>query len=439
MTVLIESKRDTYLQELVNQVSANSVVASLSEKAVADLAGKTLPDKNDEDWRFTDLSELTSLSWSLPSSVALDQLSIEQFKLPETQQSRIVFVNGVYGENLSDISGLPDGVYVGNLENLDTAKKNKIVEYLNSYYGEKDVFGVLNTAGIQDIAVIWVEKDVIVEQPIHLLYLTVPETKAIFSQPRNLVIVERNAKLELLECYGAIAENCSDISQNRNYFNNVVTEVFLGENACLQHNRIQRESGDAIQISNTTVEQAENSNYSILEISLGAKLARHNLAIYQTGAQTTTNLNGLSLVANKQVTDIHSLVALNYPHGNVHQVYKTIIDGQAQGVFNGKILVPQKAQLTNASQINRNLLLSPQGRVNTKPELQITADNVKCTHGATVSQLETDEVFYLRSRGLSELDARHLLLEAFALEILDQLSIDSLRKRLIQCVACRNN
>jgi Fe-S cluster assembly protein SufD len=327
---------------------------------------------------------------------------------------------------------------VGNFLGASNAQKEEIVKYL-SLEQNQDVFALLNTAGLKDIGIIWVEKNVIVEQPVEILHLTVPESEGILVQPRNLVVVKRGGQLELLEYYGAVALGCSDIPKNQGYFNNVVTEIFVQENAHLKHNRVQRESGDGIQISNTIVTQSQDSKYTLCEISLGAKLARHNLQIYQSGPQTTTNLNCLSLVAYKQVTDTHSTVSLAYPHGIVNQTQKCIIDDKGQAVFNGKILVPQKAQMTEASQMNRNLLLSPGGRVNTKPELQITADNVKCTHGATVSQLETDEIFYLRSRGLSELDARHLLLEAFAAEIIQQLSIPSLAKRLTQCVACRNN
>ncbi|TVQ48143.1 MAG: Fe-S cluster assembly protein SufD [Gloeocapsa sp. DLM2.Bin57] len=437
MSVLLEAKTDSYLQGLVNQFPANSPIPELSQQAITDLATLTLPDKNDEDWRFTELSPLTSLTLSLANQATLTHDALEQFALPETEETRIVFVNGVYSSSLSNLSGLPQGVYVGNFLGADLAQKEEIVKYLKE--GEsKDVFSLLNTAGLGDIGIIRVSKNVVVSPPIQILYITVPTATATLTQPRNLIIVEQGGQVELCEHYGAIATDCSDLPQNQSYFNNVVTQIFLGENAHLKHYRIQRESGDGIQISNTTVVQGANSNYTLCEISLGAKLSRHNLGIYQKGEQTTTNLYGLGLVAQQQVTDIHSNVALAYPHGTVNQTHKCIIDDQGQAVFNGKIIVPQKAQITNAAQINRNLLLSPQGRVNTKPELQITADNVKCTHGATVSQLETDEVFYLRSRGLSELDARHLLLEAFAEEILQQLSITSLRHRLTQCVACRN-
>ncbi|ELR96800.1 Fe-S cluster assembly protein SufD [Gloeocapsa sp. PCC 73106] len=439
MTALLETTTDSYLQALLSQITPSGAITEITElsnQALTALANQSLPQKSDEDWRFTDLSELKKLSLRLASPVEVTKQALEQFTLPEAQHSRIVFVNGVYVSELSDTSGLPPGIYLGNLAGLEEAKKPELIEYLSRDY--QDVFSLLNTGGLKDIAIAWVEPDVVVTTPIHLLYLTVPESDPILVQPRTLVVAQKNSQLEIVEYYGAITQDCSDQPHNLPYCNNAVTDIVLHENAQLKHSRVQRESGDGLSIANTCVEQDQDSSYTLWEINLGAKLFRHNLKVKQTGAQTTTNLQGLILVGGKQVTDTHSTVALAHPHGVVNQNHKCIVDGQAQVVFNGKIIVPQKAQLTNAAQINRNLLLSPQGRVNTKPELQITADNVKCTHGATVSQLETDEVFYLRSRGLSEIDARHLLLEAFAAEILDQLPIPSLRKRLSQCVACRN-
>lgn len=441
MTALLENKNETYLQDLISKLPSSQAIAGISDlsnQAKSELASQRLPEKKDEEWRFTDLSELKNLSLHLASPATVAKDVLEQFGLPETEQSRIVFVNGVYSPELSCTTGLPQGVYLGNLEGLAESERPVLVEYLTQTSCSSDVFSLLNTAGLQDLAIAWIQPDVVVESPIQVLYLTVPEATPTLAQPRTVIIAGANSQLELVEHYGAITPDCSDQPHNLNYVNNVVTDIYLAQNAQLKHNRIQRESGDGFQIGNTRVSQAENSSYTIYEINLGAKLSRHNLRVSQTGAQTTTNLQGLILVGNKQVTDTHSVVALAHPHGTVNQNHKCIIDDQAQAVFNGKILVPQKAQLTNAAQINRNLLLSPQGRVNTKPELQITADNVKCSHGATISQLETDEVFYLRSRGLSETDARHLLLEAFGSEILDQLSIPSLRKRLSQCVACRN-
>ena len=180
--------------------------------------------------------------------------------------------------------------------------------------------------------------------------------------------------------------------------------------------------------------QARDSRYTCNAIALGGQISRHNLEVWQQGEQTETYLNGLTIAGESQLSDTHSVIDLSKPHGTTDQLHKCIIGDRAHGVFNGKVFVPKAAQLTNAAQLNRNLLLSPKARINTKPELQITADNVKCSHGATVSQLEEDEVFYLRSRGLTEEDARHLLIDAFAAEIIDRVPVESLRTKLTKDV-----
>ena len=290
---------------------------------------------------------------------------------------------------------------------------------------------------MNDAFVVWVKANQEIKQPIHLLNLTATEDKATWIQPRILVIAEANSQVEFIEYYGAIAVGCSDSVGKQSYTNNVVTEIHVGANAAVKHTRIQRDSGDAFHIAKTAVTQARDSRYTINEISLGSKLYRHTLNIQQDGEQTETYLNGLTMLQGTQVGDTHSEVCLTKPHGTVNQLHKYIVDNSGRGVFNGKVNVPKLAQMTNAAQLNRNLLLSPKARVNTKPELQITADNVRCTHGATVSQLDADEIFYLRSRGLNEYDASHLLIDAFAAEILQEIPLDSLRQRLTQCVACR--
>ncbi|NET11229.1 MAG: Fe-S cluster assembly protein SufD, partial [Symploca sp. SIO2B6] len=187
-------------------------------------------------------------------------------------------------------------------------------------------------------------------------------------------------------------------------------------------------------IGKTAVSQAPDSRYHCHAISLWGRISRHNLEIFQTGPQTETILNGLSMIGGKQLADTHSLIAYNHPHSTSQQLHKCIVDDHAHAVFNGKVNVPQAAQLTDAGQLNRNLLLSPNGRVDTKPQLEIVADNVKCTHGATVSQLKADEVFYLQSRGIDSTRAQNLLIYAFAAEILEALPIDSLKVRLSEAV-----
>ncbi len=440
--------KDAYLGGLLQLSENNPLVENSSNKlteylnnfrqeSANQVVKLNIPTTKEEEWRFTDLSSLQKQDFHLAKPSTLDSIDIKQFSLPEAENCCLVFVNGYYSSELSNLSDLPQGIYVGNLSNLDTQKADKITQYLGKNQNENEVFTTLNSAGISDIAVIWVEANTEIKTPIQFLHLTARGDFASLAQPRMLIVTEANSSINLLEYYGAVTAGCSDGVRQNHYFNNVVTEICLGENSQVNHTRIQRESGDGFQIAKTVVNQARDSRYTINEVSLGGKLYRHNLEINQEGEQTETNLYGLTMLQGKQLGDTHSQVNLTQPHGTVNQLHKYIIDNSAQGVFNGKINVPKLAQLTNASQLNRNLLLSPKARINTKPELEITADNVKCAHGATVSQLEADEIFYLRSRGLNEYDATHLLIDAFAAEILQEIPYMSLRQRLSQCVACR--
>lgn len=442
--------RETYIGGLLQQAenqplwwqgNLRQLVAETRRRGGKRVAALHLPTKKDEEWRFTDLTELYQNNWHYATPSQLNPEALAEFILPTTNHSRLVLVNGYYQPQLSDVSAVTtDVAYLGNLGGLGEEEINKIASYLAKEESEDgDIFAALNSAGLVDALVVWVKANHTVSLPLHLLHITVTDTSPRWSQPRILVVVEENSVCELIEYYGVInSPGCSYIPTGKcYYFNNAVTEVYLKDNARINHSRIQMESGDSFHIAKTAIYQFSHSHYTLNEISLGGKLYRHNLKVYQKGEQTETFLYGLTLLQGKQLGDTHSEVNLNHPHGLVNQLHKYIIDDAATGVFNGKIRVPKTAQLTNASQLNRNLLLSPRGKINTKPELQITADNVKCTHGATVSQLEAEEVFYLRSRGLSEEMSRHLLIDAFAAEVLDKIPLDSLRQRLRQCFTCR--
>ncbi len=382
------------------------------------LSRLSVPTNKNEDWRFIDLSSLSKAKFVAASNVGANNCS----PTPETENSRLVFVNGRYSAELSNISELPTGVYFGGLDDLP--KDYDAAQYFAQQHGAEDAFTALNTAGGSDVAVIWTSKDVVVESSIHLVFVADGESESIFAQPRTLVVAESGSNISLIEEYLGTGE----------YFTNAVTEVFVKDNARVNHTRLQQESAASFHIGKTAVSQARDSHYTINEINLGAKLFRHNPEVLQQGEQTESNLNGLTVAMEEQVSDTHSIIALTKPHGNTDQLHKCIVGDRAHTVFNGKVFVPKEAQLTDATQLNRNLLLSSKARVDTKPELQITADNVKCAHGATVSQLEAEEIFYLRSRGLNEADANQLLIDAFAAEIIDRIPLESLRNRITQTI-----
>ncbi|MGD1712821.1 Fe-S cluster assembly protein SufD [Dapis sp. BLCC M172] len=395
------------------------------------------PTKQDEEWRFTDLSAMMKLGFQAPAPVELDALSIAPFILPEAIDSRLVFVNGVFAPNLSSLTDIENEIFVGNLGQLPTEYQERIGNYLAQQPGSQEVFTSLNTAGLTDAAVVWLPKNQVVEKPIHLLFIATETEIPILTQRRCLVVAESNSSAKIVEHCVTAEVICPEAPSSHPYLTNTVTEIWVEENAEINHTRVQRDAGAAFHIGKTAIAQAKNSRYSCNAIHLGAKLSRHNLEVTQMGEGTETNLYGLSFIGNQQEADTHSSIILNHPHGVTDQLYKCIVDNKAHSVFNGKVYVSQTAQLTNAAQLNRNLLLSSGGRVDTKPQLEIIADDVKCSHGATVSQLDDDEVFYLQSRGLSQEASRNLLIDAFAAEIINKLPLPSLQHILKQCVACK--
>ncbi len=433
-------RKDAYLTGLLNQCQAldlqvidpeiAALLQELRDRASLWVNKLTIPTKRDEEWRFTDLSPLLEVNFQSPSKFDLPE-SAAEFTLPEAP-IRLVFVNGVYAPQLSAVADLPEGLVVTNLAQLPTTYRTKVGKYLAQEQGAAtEVFTALNTAGLTDAAVVWVARNQQVETPIQLLFITTTGETPTVSQPRCLVVAEVGSKLTLIENYEAVGEGV--------YFTNAVTEIALEENAQVSHTRVERESKGAFHIGKSAIAQARNSRYTCNTISMGSKLSRHNLEVLQTGEQTETTFNGLTIAAGEQLSDTHSVMAYTKPYGISNQLHKCIVTDKAHAVFNGKVFVPQAAQLTNANQLNRNLLLSPKARIDTKPQLEITADNVKCSHGATVSQLEADEVFYLQSRGLNEADARNLLIDAFAAEIIQKLPVVSLRKQLSEFVRKLSN
>lgn len=428
-----------YLSELIQQVQQVPMVKpwlkEARDRASIILEELALPTKRDEAWQFTDLANLYATNFVLATNQVITSQDIAHLILPEAENSHLVFINGFYSPELSSSQALPQGIFIGNLSQLP--ERYLIENYLGHQQGSTEIFTALNTAGISDVAIVWVNKDVVVETPIHLLFITIPEETPTISQPRTLVVVETGAKINLVEQYVATGEGCPDAPASHPYFTNSVIEIFLGENAIVEHTRVQRETSAAFHIARSAISQAKSSQYHCHTISLGAKISRHNLDIFQAGESTETTLNGLTMISGEQLADKHSNICLNYPNGITRQVHKTIVDDRASVVFNGRVFVGKKAQQTNAGQISRNLVLSPKARVNTKPQLEIIADNVKCSHGATVSQLDGDEIFYLQSRGLDQSAATSLLVEAFALDIVNKLPVPSMRQVLSRCMACK--
>ncbi len=393
---------------------------TLQNQATALLQEETIPSKKNEEWRFTNLDGLLQHQF-ITASGHQPLININSFQLPEAQQ-RLVFVNGIYS---SEFSQTTTGLFVGNLA-AAIDQKLPIEQYLGKQPGGEEVFTALNTTGLKDTAIVWAETNTAHSDPVHILFIATGD-QPFAIQPRVLVVADRSSQLTIVEEY-------RHTSTNSCKFINAVTEVFVAENAQVNHVHIQDQDQQAFHIGKTAVSQAQDSQYHGYSISLGSQLSRHNWEVFQGGKQTTTTLNGLAMIGGNQVADTHSKIALNHPHGQTHQLHKCVVNGKAHGIFNGKVLVPQAAQQTNANQLSRTLLLSPQARIDTKPQLEITADDVKCSHGATISQLSDDEMFYLQSRGLDPATSRTLLINAFAIEVIESIPVASIRDRLRSAV-----
>jgi Fe-S cluster assembly protein SufD len=419
--------RQAYLAALLQQrlpMKGDSPdgLQEVRDRALSLLQEQVLPSNRDEDWRFTDLSPLYQTAFQRAAdSTALSTPDLEALTWTEPSV-RLVFVNGLYAPTLSSVSECPAGLSISTLADAESGA----IAQLGQQQGMTEVFTALNTVCFEDVAVIEIAQNQIIETPIHLLFLTTARDTPIVTYPRSLVIAHNNSSANLIEEYVALAEST--------YFTNAVTEVWLGQNAQFNHSRIQREAKQAVHIGKTAVSQDRESRYTLTSLSLGGQMSRHNPVVMPTAIQTDTKLNGLTLGMDQQVADTHSELSFTAPHCTAQQLHKCIVGDRARAIFNGKIFVPKAAQQTHASQLSRNLLLSAKARVDTKPQLEIVADDVKCAHGATVSQLDDDEIFYLQSRGLDRKSAGDLLVEGFAAEIIDQIPIAALRQTLLNAV-----
>ncbi len=365
----------------------------------------TVPTLRDEEWRFTDISALTRVNFSpVADAPRLALADISSFVVPEAG-ARLVFVDGVFAPGLSVATGLPQGVVVASLAAALDVHATAIEPHLARHASfEGEVFSALNTTYLRDGAFIWVAKNQKYPAPIQLLFVSTQAGTAAY--PRCLVIAEAGSECTLVEDYVSLGDVV--------YFNNAVTEVVVGEGAQVRHVKVQREAAGAFHIAACAASLAKNAHYASHTVTLGARLSRFNLGIVQQGDGAEVGLDGLALISGRQLADTHTLMDHARPHGRCRQVHKCIVDGGAHAVFNGKILVRPGAQLTDSSQQSRCLLLSDKAHVDAKPQLEIFADDVKCAHGAAIGQIDAEQLFYLRSRGLPEARARKLLTYAFA-------------------------
>jgi Fe-S cluster assembly protein SufD len=384
------------------------------------------PTTHDEDWRFTNTSPITKTRFHLAdaddSSVSADDL--KQFGVADFACC-LVFVNGRYSPRLSRIPALPKGVKLGGLAEQLAANETYVENHLGKYLNfRRDAFAALNTAFLEDGASLFVPRNTVVEGPIYVLYVSTSGKAALMDHPRNLIVAEAGSQATIVEDYVSLGSNPAN---EEPAFSNTATELVAGDNAVINHVMIVRENRQTNNISTLRIQQERSSNVSSHSILLGGGLVRNNVHPVLGGEGCECLINGLFMGNESQHLDNYMLVEHASPHCGSRQFYNGILAGQSHGVFHGRIIVHKDAQKTDAKQTNRNLLLSDDALIDTKPQLEIYADDVKCTHGATIGKLEAAALFYARSRGLDEASARHLLLLAFANECLERMNEGAVR------------
>ncbi len=427
------------LTEAFGRFSSNggggpSWLAPIRREAFTRFATVGFPTARDEEWRFTPVIAIAQGGFRpdqpLPKAARVTREAVEQFTFGHSEWPRLVFVNGRFDPDLSTSPTLAEGVHVGSLAQAIDAGHPVVEAHLGRYAkAETTPFAALNTAFVVDGAFVHVPKGVTVPDPIQLVFVSSEATDAAI-QPRNLVVVEGDARVSLVESYVTL-------TPGSRYFTNAVSEVVLGAQAWVEHSRIQRESEAAFHIGFTQVDQARDSHYRSFTLAMGGAIARHNLHVQMNDSNIESLLYGLYLTRGQQVVDNHTAIHHDHPHCNSWEMYKGVLDGRSRAVFNGKVFVTPIAQKTDAKQTNRNLLLSDGARVDTKPQLEIFADDVRCTHGATVGQLDDLPLFYALSRGIPREAAKQLLTYAFAAEVLEEVAVDDVRAELDRLLHAR--
>lgn len=419
-------QKETMLSFIDGHIESNvssSSIRAINDRGIITLQQTAFPTKKDEDWRFTDLKSITNNSFvSVDKSNATEVGDISDHYLPEALHTRLVFVNGVFNQNLSSVEGLPNGVIVGNLASY--ADHDSVKTHLGTITNyTDDVFAPFNDATFTDGAFIHVPTETVVDTPIHILNVFTDAEKAFYATPRLLYVGEMFSKSTIIEEHIGLSDN--------RYLNVPITEfkMFTGSN--VHHARIQRDSKKASHVSRPIAMLDKNAEYHSYTICLGAKLFRNDPRVIQNAEEVDFTVDGLVLIDGEQIADTHSIMDHRFPHGKSHQLHKVVVNDTAHSIFNGKIFVAKDAQKIDSFQENRNLLISDEGKVHTKPQLEIFADDVLCSHGATIGQLQDEEVFYLQSRGLTEQKSRELLVYAFALESVESMAVESVEKLLL--------
>ena len=411
------------------KLDLNTDVHNIRSKSFDYFEKNGFPTKKNEAWKYTSLEKLLKNDYRIfpKKDISIELKDVKKYFLYDLDTYKIVFIDGIYSPFLSDTTH--DGLDVCLLSAaLNKPKYKKVIKkYFNKIVNKNDSLTSLNTSFTKEGAYIFIPKTVISEKPIQIIHFSTGKQGKMLLQPRNLIIVEENAQVQIIERHQSL--------KSFQILTNSVTEIFSNKGSSVDYYKIQNDYEDCSLIDNTYISQDNNSNVKVHTFSLGGKLIRNNLNFFQNGKNIQSTMKGITIIGDRQHVDHYTLVHHSKPNCNSFQEYKGIFSDRSVGVFNGKILVDKIAQKTNAFQQNNNILIDDNATINSKPQLEIFADDVKCSHGCTIGQLDNSALFYLRSRGIPLKEAKALLTYAFANNVLESVQIPELKNRINSLIA----
>jgi Fe-S cluster assembly protein SufD len=411
-----------------NHVDIDSPIHDVRSEAIKIFEDQGFPTKKEEAWKYTSLNSVLKHDYSVfpKHEKNIEYNDVKKYFIHEIDSYKIVFIDGKYSSHLSQTTH--DGIDVCLMSAaLNKPKYQLIIENYFNKIATKDSLSSLNTAFSQEGAYIHIPKNKLVEKPIQIIHFSTGNEAAIMHQPRNLIVVNENSHVQIIERHQSLTDNP--------VLTNSVTEIFANKRAIVDYYKIQNDNENASLIDNTFINQKQESHCSMHTFSFGGKLTRNNLNFYQNGERIDSTLKGVTIIGNKQHVDHNTLVHHIQPNCESHQDYKGIFNDSSTGVFNGKVLVNREAQKTNAFQANNNILISDKASINTKPQLEIFADDVKCSHGCTIGQLDESALFYMQSRGIPKKEAKALLMYAFSNNVLSSVKIPEIKQRITKIIA----
>jgi Fe-S cluster assembly protein SufD len=433
----VAQQQSVYLAEFerLNRVPARGEpgwLARLRRDGLDHFSRLGFPTTRHEEWRFTNVAPLARTPFRLPArerGAGVGDDAIAQFAWSDgaAEPQRFICVNGRFAAHRAQAGALPEGVRVRSLRDVLASDPEAVEPHLGRLAAiDAHAFAALNTAFLREGVVVQIADGVVLREPIHLLFVSIAPAEPTVSHPRVLVLAGDSSQATIVEAYAGVP--------GAGYLTNALTEIVAGENAVIDHYKVQQETASAYHMAGMYLRLARSCTFSSHAFTLGGAIVRNDIVAVLDGEGVDCTLNGLYVGGGEDLVDNHTTIDHAMPHCGSHEVYKGILHGRARGVFNGKILVRPDAQKTDAKQTNKALLLSDTAQVNSKPQLEIFADDVKCTHGATVGQLDAEAWFYLRARGIGRHEARNLLIHAFAGDIVNRVKIEPLRARLDQAL-----